>query len=64
MVNNLTHIVDAKCISGNALAEPCKEIFLQKKIRRYNRQIHKFTISKGGKRKVNQASYLIKDSAL
>lgn len=53
-------MVDARCISGNPLAEPCKEFFLQKKIRRHNRQIHKLTISKGGKRKVNQAAYLVK----
>jgi len=50
-----THCVDARCISGNPLAEPSKEVFFQKVVRRRNRQIHKTTISKGGYRKANQA---------
>lgn len=55
--NNLekTHSVDARCISGNPLAEPLRYYYLQKFVRRHNRQIHKATIGKGGHRKLNQA---------
>lgn len=55
-----THCVDARCISGHPLAEPLDYYFYQKKIRCHNRQIHKSTIGKGGYRKRNQASYLVK----
>ncbi len=60
--NNLpkTHYIDAKCISGNPLAESLGYYFYQKKVRRHNRQIHKMSILKGGKRKRNQAEYLVK----
>lgn len=60
--NNLpkTHYVDARCISGNPLAEPLGYYFYQKKVRRHNRQIHKTNILKGSRRKRNQAEYLIK----
>lgn len=49
------HRVDARCISGNPTATPPDEWFLQRKTRRHNRQLHKMTIGKGGKRKNNQA---------
>lgn len=49
------HRVDARCISGNPTAIPPDEYFLQRKVRRHNRQLHKMTIGKGGKRKNNQA---------
>jgi len=49
------HAVDARCISGHPLAAPAKEWFMQKAVRRHNRQLHKATINKGGKRKANQA---------
>jgi N6-L-threonylcarbamoyladenine synthase len=49
------HRVDARCISGNPMATPPDEYFLQRKVRRHNRQLHKMTIGKGGKRKSNQA---------
>ena len=55
-----SHIVDARCISGHPLATPAREYFYKKKVRRHNRQIHKMTITKGGVRKRNQASYLVK----
>ena len=55
-----SHIVDARCISGNPLAEPLNEYFYMKKVRRHNRQIHKLTILKGGYRKRNQADYEVK----
>ena len=49
------HRVDARCISGNLTATPPDEYFLQRKVRRHNRQLHKMTIGKGGKRRNNQA---------
>ena len=60
--NNLPkeHYVDAKCISGNPLAEPLGYYFYQKKVRCHNRQIHKANILKGGVKKRNQAEYLVK----
>ena len=60
--NNLPkeHYIDARCISGNPLAEPLEYYFYQKKIRCHNRQIHKCKILKGGKRKNNQAPYIVK----
>lgn len=52
--NNLPkeHYIDARCISGNPNAEPLGYYFYQKKVRCHNRQI--------GKKKLNQASYLVK----
>lgn len=60
--NNLPkeHYIDAKCISGNPNAEPLGYYFYQKKVRCHNRQIHKAKILKGGKKKMNQSSYLVK----
>lgn len=60
--NNLPkeHYIDARCISGNPLAEPLGYYFYQKKVRRHNRQIHKANILKGGRRKRNQTDYLVK----
>lgn len=49
------HHIDARCISGNPLATPSKNVYLYKKVRCHNRQIHKNTILKGGYRKLNQA---------
>lgn len=60
--NNLPkeHYIDARCISGNPNAEPLGYYFYQKKVRCHNRQIHKVNILKGGKKKLNQASYIVK----
>ena len=60
--NNLPkdHYIDARCISGNPNAEPLGYYFYQKKVRWHNRQIHKANILKGGKKKLNQAPYLVK----
>ena len=60
--NNLPkdHYIDARCISGNPNAEPLGYYFYQKKVRCHNRQIHKANILKGGKKRPNQASYLVK----
>lgn len=53
------HYVDARCISGNPDAKPLGYYFYQKKVRCHNRQIHKMKFSKGGKRRNNQALYLV-----
>ena len=50
--------MDARCISGNFSAEP-DGIYLYKKVRCHNRQIHKFKTLKGGIRKLNQSPYMI-----
>ena len=62
ITNNLSkaHYIDARCISGNPLAKPLEYIFYQKKVRCHNRQIHKSNILKGGKKKLNQAPYMVK----
>lgn len=58
------HRVDARCISGNPLAEPPEEWFFRKKVRCHNRQIHKAKTLKGGIRKRNQAPYKVKGFCL
>ena len=55
-----THAADARCISGNPTALPLPFYYLQKQIRRHNRQIHNANILKGGKKKANQSAYLVK----
>lgn len=64
--NNLPkeHYVDARCISGNPNAVPLGYYFYQKKVRCHNRQIHKANILKGGKKKLNQAPYFVKEFRL
>ncbi len=54
------HFIDARCISGNPLAISDGTVYYQKKVRRHNRQIHKFTTNKGGTRKFNQSPYIVK----
>lgn len=54
------HYIDARCISGNPLAEPLGYCFYQKKVRCHNRQIHKAKMLKGGGKRPNQASYIVK----
>ena len=54
------HYVDARCISGNPQAKPLGYYFYQKKVRCQNRQIHKANILKGGKKKLNQAPFIVK----
>ena len=57
------HYIDARCISGypEAVHPNGKTVvYYQKKVRRHNRQIHKMSILKGGKRKRNQADYIVK----
>ena len=55
-----THAADARCISGNPAASPLLFCYLQKQIRRHNRQIYRANILKGGKKKVSQLPYLVK----
>lgn len=55
-----SHTVDARCISGHPLAVPCPEQWLIRQRRRHNRQIHKSNLLSGGRRKLNQAPYLVK----
>lgn len=50
-----THMADARCISKNPDATPPEEVFLMRKVRCHNRQLHKMTIAKRGRRKNNQA---------
>ena len=50
-----SHLTDARCISGNALASSDGTWHLVKLVRRNNRQLHKATIRKGGKRQRNTA---------
>lgn len=50
-----THAVDARCISGNFTAEPTRELFCFKQLRRHNRKVMKSNMLKGGRWKHNQA---------
>ena len=54
------HCIDAYCIASNLNALLLDKVLLQKKIRCHNRQIHKANMLKGGRRKLNQASYIVK----
>lgn len=60
--NNIakSHTADAFCIAGNISAKRLSYFFLQKQVRRHNRQIHKQKIYKGSKRRANQSLYLVK----
>ena len=51
-----THVMDARCISGHPLACQQGTSYLIKMVRRNNRQLHKATIRKGGRRQRNTAS--------
>lgn len=48
-------LIDARCISGHPLVASTGENYLIKWVRRNNRQLHKATIRKGGKRQRNIA---------
>lgn len=54
------HYVDARCISGHPQAKPMGYYFYQKKVRCQNRQIHKANFLKGGRKKLNQAPFLVR----
>lgn len=51
-----SHLIDARCISGNQLAQSDGTWYLMKRVRRNNRQLHKATIRKGGLRQRNTAA--------
>lgn len=57
IANNLekSHLIDARCISDHPLAQSEGTWYLIKMVRRNNRQLHKATIRKGGKRQRNTA---------
>jgi RRXRR protein/HNH endonuclease len=50
-----SHLIDARCISQHPLAGSDGTWYLIKQVRRNNRQLHKATIRKGGKRQRNTA---------
>ena len=62
ITNNLPkeHYVDALCISGHQQAKPMGYYFYQKKVRCQNRQIHKANFLKGGRKRLNQAPFLVR----
>ena len=55
-----SHRIDARCISGNLQAAPCTDWWQIRQRRRHNRQIHKANLLSGGRKKLNQAPYLVK----
>jgi len=54
------HRVDALCITGVPTVKRLNTYYFIKQVRKHNRQIHKAKILKGGKKKLNQAPYLVK----
>jgi hypothetical protein len=50
-----SHIMDARCISGNPCAQSEGTSYLMRWVRRNNRQLHKATIRKRGQRQRNTA---------
>ncbi|HEY6542432.1 MAG TPA: RNA-guided endonuclease IscB [Ktedonobacteraceae bacterium] len=54
-----SHLIDARCISQHPQAASNGTWYLIKRVRRNNRQLHKVTIRKGGKRQRNTASKYI-----
>ena len=55
-----THAVDARCISGHPNAKPLDCVYVQRRVRRHNRSLHKAKVLKGGIRKANQAPREVK----
>ena len=53
------HRTDALCITGNPTVKRLDNWYRIKQTRKHNRQIHKANFLKGGKKKLNQASYLV-----
>ncbi len=62
ITNNLPkeHRIDALCITGNPTISRLDNWYYIKQVRKHNRQIHKANILKGGRKKLNQAPYLVK----
>jgi len=59
-----THYNDAYCIANNLSSSRNSEIYYQTFKRKHNRQIHKANLIKGGKQKLNQAPYEVKNFRL
>lgn len=59
-----SHINDAIIISKNYNAKFDGEYYKSKAVRHHNRQIHKANFIKGGRKKLNQAHYLVKELKL
>lgn len=59
-----SHINDAIIISKNFNAKFDGEYYQTKAVRHHNRQIHKANFIKGGRKKLNQAPYLVKELKL
>lgn len=59
-----SHINDAIIISKNFNAKFDGEYYQTKAVRHHNRQIHKANFIKGGRKKLNQAHYLVKELKL
>lgn len=59
-----SHRIDALCITGNVHIKRLDDWYYIKQTRKHNRQIHKANLIKGGRRKLNQAPYLVKDFRL
>ena len=59
-----THNADAFCITGNLSAKRSDVIYLHVFKRKHNRQIHKANFLKGGKKKLNQSPYVVKEFRL
>jgi len=55
-----SHVIDAFCIAGNLQAKRTQKTYLQRFVRRHNRQIHKANTLKGGIRKRNQSAPIVK----
>ena len=54
------HVIDARCISGNPCACSDGNYLIIRKLRANNRQLHRATILRGGKRRNNQAPREVK----
>ena len=59
-----SHINDAIIISKNYNAKFDDEYYKSKAVRHHNRQIHKANFIKGGRKKLNQAPYIVKELKL
>lgn len=55
-----SHAVDALCVTGNPKVKRLNTCYFIRQVRKHNRQIHKANILKGGKKRINQAPYLVK----
>ena len=60
--NNIekSHVNDAFVITGNVNANRCNRFYFQRFVRKNNRQLHKANTLKGGIRKANKATRIVK----